>query len=722
MPPAIPLGARARSWFFGGSESYRQAYDMMRRLAVTFPALATILLLSLLPGVVHYGLVPAIPLVAAGFFYYLAVGLPRRVRYRELVSAFCWCTGVLLSIAGIVLAGEPYAYVWAGIGVSLPVVAVVWPPRVAVLAVLFLVASTTAAALLVARDEVSDEPTTLIGPLLAMVLTVGIGAVVRQVDARNRALVITDALTGLGNRAALEQFVNDLRRDQAMAGRPLAMLVFDIDHFKVLNDRFGHAVGDAALQETAVALRDALDGEGEVFRYGGEEFVVLLPEMSRDQALVVADRLRAAVGQIAAGDAPLTLSGGCATDRITKRLRTASLFNRADLAMYEAKERGRDQVRIAAPPRDQESDAGKAPPVAVAAAPVARSGRAGDWRFVRNRVERDHLRAMVLTAQNVRTVRIFNGVLVLLAATWYPWLGPGPLIAALAGAVVFDAKLRPSGRIRDLGDRSGTMASYWEAVLAMILWSVAIISATTNALYMLPLLIVPAFRAMPCYRPFGAKVLFATGAAFIVGTALIVAPSDVIDNPLIVSLPLGLLGVVTVVSIAIVTSALEHAERANVDPLTGALTRGALEARVAEFADSEPGRYEPVALIVADLDHFKRVNDTHGHDTGDAVLTGVAARMQQELRIADALYRVGGEEFVVLLPRTPGEQAAQIAERLRTVVAGEEVAGQPLTVSLGLAGSDDSTFEYARAFDRADEALLAAKHDGRNRVVVSGGS
>ncbi|HMS71441.1 MAG TPA: GGDEF domain-containing protein [Baekduia sp.] len=719
MPPAGPNGGRVLTWFFGGPESYRQAYDMMRRLAVTFPWLAGILAFALLPGLVHYGPESAAPLVAAGFFYYFAVGLPRRVRYRELVSALCWGVGVLLSIAGVVLAGEPYSFVWAGIGVSLPVVAVIWPPRVSVLAVLFLVASTTAVALVIARDEISDDPTTLIGPLLAMVMTVGIGGVIRTIDGRNREAVITDALTGLGNRAAMEQFVKDLRYDPGMAGRPVAMLVFDIDHFKQLNDRFGHAEGDAALLGTAVALRESLGDEGRVFRYGGEEVVVLLPEMNREQALVVAERLRAAVHELQVGDMKLTLSGGCATDRVTARLNSAGLFRRADLAMYDAKARGRDQVCVAPPP-----GAGDVAGPDRKLARNDRSGldieRAGRWRLVRNRVERDHLRVMVRASLDLSPVRGSNLLLVALAATWYPWLGPGPVIAGIVGLVVLDPKVRPSGGLRDLGDRGGTAAPFWESVIAMCLWSVAIISATGNALYMLPLLIVPAFRAMPYYRPLGARLLFATGAVFIVGTALVVDPTGVWDNPLIVTLPLGLLAVVAVVSIAIVTSALEHAERANVDPLTGALTRGALEARVAEFAQTEPTRYEPVALIVADLDHFKQVNDTHGHDVGDAVLTGVAARLQQELRVADALYRIGGEEFIVLLPQTPEDQATQIAERLRSAVAEGAVAGQELTVSLGLASSDGSGFQYATAFDRADEALLAAKHDGRNRVVVSG--
>jgi len=704
------------SWFFGEAGSYRRAYDMMRRLAVAFPLMAAIMVLGLLPGLVHYGPAPVVPLVGAGVFYYLAIGLPRRIRYREVVSAVAWCAAVLLTLLGAALAGGPYAYFWAGVAFSLPVVAVVWPPRVSLLAALFVVSVTTATALLVAYDEVADEPTTLIGPLLAMVLTIGIGDVIRTIDARNRTAVITDALTGLGNRAALEQYIDELRYDPAMAGRPLAMLVFDIDHFKDLNDRFGHAVGDAALLDTARALDDALDADGRVFRYGGEEFVVLLPEMSRDQAIVVADRLRAAAAEVGAGGRQVRLSGGCATDRIARRLDSAALFQRADIAMYEAKEQGRDRVCVAPPPGAVETREPRQPPVLQAPG----GGSTGRWRLVRNHVEREHLRVMVQRGKELSPTRLSNVLLVVMAATWYPWLGAGPAVVAVIGVILLDPKVRPSGRTRDVGDRGGMSAPFWESVAAMLLWSLAIISASTDALYMLPLLIVPAFRVMPYYRPFGARLLCAIGAVLMLATALIVDASAVASNPLIVSLPLGLITTVMVVSVAIVASALEHAQRASVDPLTGALMRGALEARVAEFAGEDPRRYEPVALIVADLDHFKQINDAHGHDTGDAVLTGVATRMQEELRIADALYRVGGEEFIVLLPQTAEDQAIQIAERLRSAVAADAVAGQPLTVSLGLAGSDESGFNYSVAFDRADEALLAAKREGRNRVVVSG--
>jgi len=253
----------------------------------------------------------------------------------------------------------------------------------------------------------------------------------------------------------------------------------------------------------------------------------------------------------------------------------------------------------------------------------------------------------------------------------------------------------------------------------MTLVGFAISLAKEDALYLLPFIAIPAFPSMVAYRSLGAIIVGVIGSVIVLATGFIAAPDLVIENPLIVSLPMGFLGVLTVVGMALVSSTMEHAAAANIDPLTGALNRGALEARVAEFALADAASYEPVTLIVADLDHFKAINDTYGHDAGDEVLVDVARRLQQELRLVDVLYRVGGEEFVVLLPRTNGTEARQIAERLREVISERPCGGRPLTVSLGLASSDEPGFDYAPAFDRADAALLQAKVHGRNQVVVA---
>jgi len=151
------------------------------------------------------------------------------------------------------------------------------------------------------------------------------------------------------------------------------------------------------------------------------------------------------------------------------------------------------------------------------------------------------------------------------------------------------------------------------------------------------------------------------------------------------------------------------------DPLTGVPNRRFFEQRLAE----EVGRLRrgtPAALALVDVDHFKQVNDRHGHPTGDAVLRRVAADLGGGLRDSDLLARWGGEEFAVLLPATGPGQAREIGERLRRRVAasGETPA---VTVSIGLAPGVAG--EGAAAWlERADRALYAAKAAGRDRVMT----
>jgi len=132
-------------------------------------------------------------------------------------------------------------------------------------------------------------------------------------------------------------------------------------------------------------------------------------------------------------------------------------------------------------------------------------------------------------------------------------------------------------------------------------------------------------------------------------------------------------------------------------------------------------RYKyPLSLIMFDIDHFKRVNDTYGHAKGDVVLQTIAQRCRQQLRETDIFGRYGGEEFVVLLPLTDIESARRVAERLRqeAIAAGEETGVAGVTISLGLTTLDHDCSDPESLLDRADKALYAAKEAGRNRVEV----
>ena len=156
-----------------------------------------------------------------------------------------------------------------------------------------------------------------------------------------------------------------------------------------------------------------------------------------------------------------------------------------------------------------------------------------------------------------------------------------------------------------------------------------------------------------------------------------------------------------------------------IDPLTGMLNRNALHTRVAELTQQAAILREPVALIVGDLDNFKTINDGHGHAAGDAVLKDVAYRLRKSLRAYDLAYRLGGEEFLVVLPGAGAEQAAEVAETLRRSISDEPIAGLLVTISFGVSASAPGEFQYDDVFSGADLALYRSKQDGRNRVRVS---
>lgn len=159
-------------------------------------------------------------------------------------------------------------------------------------------------------------------------------------------------------------------------------------------------------------------------------------------------------------------------------------------------------------------------------------------------------------------------------------------------------------------------------------------------------------------------------------------------------------------------------ELINYDPLTGLYNRrmfDTLYPKMIEEAQLDSGT---LALLIVDLDHFKRINDTFGHKTGDAVLVQTARVLQKNLRQGDACARWGGEEFVVLLPKTTLEEAAQVASRIRLNIAAEVRAEtQVQSCSIGAAALRPSE-EAESLFNRADAALYRAKNGGRNRVEI----
>lgn len=305
-------------------------------------------------------------------------------------------------------------------------------------------------------------------------------------------------------------------------------------------------------------------------------------------------------------------------------------------------------------------------------------------------------------------------------------------IFAILGLLVLPAAGRvPAAALIVLGvTAAGTMAvsavlprlrrpelAYLAAMLAMavaVSIGVTVADAVASGGIVLITWTLVGFNAR--FRTRVAAVASVVTALIVLRTQLSLGAAALVDDPLLVTVPLAVL-----ISVAVVTSTSriashEHHREAVLDRLTGLLNRTALESRVAELTQQAPTLGTDVALVLADIDHFKDVNDGHGHAVGDAVLADVGAVLRRELRAFDLTYRVGGEEFAVLLPGADGPAATALAERLAAAIRDGGLAGLPVTVSFGVAVARAGAFAWDDLYRRADAALYRAKADGRDRV------
>lgn len=167
----------------------------------------------------------------------------------------------------------------------------------------------------------------------------------------------------------------------------------------------------------------------------------------------------------------------------------------------------------------------------------------------------------------------------------------------------------------------------------------------------------------------------------------------------------------------------ESAEMAIMDSLTGLYNRRYMDGHMRTLVQEAIQRGKPLSVLVADIDYFKAVNDAHGHDAGDEVLRDFARRLRENIRGIDLACRLGGEEFVVMMPDTDLAKAYIVGERLRQCIANEPFEfsqGKQLSItsSVGLAALDGVGDTSDALLKRADQALYSAKREGRNRVVT----
>jgi diguanylate cyclase (GGDEF)-like protein len=331
----------------------------------------------------------------------------------------------------------------------------------------------------------------------------------------------------------------------------------------------------------------------------------------------------------------------------------------------------------------------------------------------RDDAERERFVDMERRLRPIRRISFGLEVLALAAsAFWIGWWWTIPLAVGVVGFLLVD---RLIDRVRR---PEWPVAAAW--LLTELMFAVVVLLTGGPTSPALGWLAIPVVTLSTRFNVRGVAAGLVVSMVLLLAVTIGVDPNAVIDSPPRAVLPLALLVIVALLTTALMHSEVEHRSESVLDGLTGMLNRRSLGARVRELSEQARLTGEPVGVVVCDIDHFKTVNDEHGHTVGDAVLVDVAYTLRKELRAFDLAYRLGGEEFLVLLPGADLEQSIAVAERLRSAVERIPSGGLSVTLSFGAVSSGGGAFDYAQLFAAADAALYDAKRSGRNRVGVAG--
>jgi diguanylate cyclase (GGDEF)-like protein len=292
------------------------------------------------------------------------------------------------------------------------------------------------------------------------------------------------------------------------------------------------------------------------------------------------------------------------------------------------------------------------------------------------------------------------------------WWWIVPLAVGLAGFAVADRFMRTSAR------PAVWVAGAWAALPALLAGFALLTGGATSPVlvwFALPAVTL-GFRFEPRGMVFGTAyilLMFCT-------CAVLPDPAAALEHRQTLIAAAALILSTVILSGALVESDRAHRRRSTLDPLTGLFNRNALEQRLGELNGQPCNPEEGLshALLLCDLDHFKRVNDQLGHAAGDAVLQDIAYTMRAALQAGDTIYRVGGEEILVILPGASRDDAIEIAERLRRDIRERRPVGVQVTVSIGVAVAEPDLVDTDDLTARADAALYAAKAGGRDTVFT----
>lgn len=310
---------------------------------------------------------------------------------------------------------------------------------------------------------------------------------------------------------------------------------------------------------------------------------------------------------------------------------------------------------------------------------------------------------------------ITMGATVLLSAFWYGWpLLLLDLLALLTMSVAIVAARHV--------ERAELVAAVAFTLLQINL-AVSVALSGGGFSPLLPLMAVPVFSQAVCFRHSIIRIGVVLSGTLAVLAVWLGGSAPTHSAPPWVHLVayLTLLACLMTAVGQLVTAEMVSRDAAVLDPLTGLFNRRALTDRFRDAMAEAHVTGGQVSLVLCDIDQFKAVNDTHGHERGDRVLTDVAEQLRSCAPQADLVYRLGGEEFLVLLPGMGSESAGRLAERIRSSVGTDLIAGLQVTISAGVATAAGDVVQLQRLLADADAALYDAKRDGRNRVSMATG-
>jgi diguanylate cyclase (GGDEF)-like protein len=329
--------------------------------------------------------------------------------------------------------------------------------------------------------------------------------------------------------------------------------------------------------------------------------------------------------------------------------------------------------------------------------------------------ERERERLLDHNERAARTRLVSSAAIAVALVASVPWLGWEPLLLLVASSinlVTIDRRMARAKR-PEYVSAVGVLTTQ-----LLIGGAIAVTGGPHSPL--LAWIAIPTVTAAIRFRRQVVACYIATAALITLAATLPVDPSGFANGPVYVISTAALVISVATVGMQLLSSELHHRQESVLDQLTGLLNRKALASRFMELEQQARQSEASVCVIAADLDNFKLVNDAHGHQRGDDLLRDVTYEMRKCLRTFELMYRLGGDEFLIVLPGVDLPEGVAVAERLREAVEECTPYGLEQTVSLGVSAASGSEVAYESLVAAADRALYDAKAAGRNRVRADG--